>query len=98
LVLVGTGGSGSVGAQAPTASATSASSVLVLRLYYRDRAEYTMLAMEFGLEEAQSPRGYLLLPADQAMLDSLRARPARGGGPGRDAEGHRQPAHLRPQP
>ena len=74
LMLVGIGNSGSAVAGAPTPSAKSASSTLVLRLYYRDRAQYIMLAMEFGLEEAQSPRGYLLMPADQAMLDSLRAR------------------------
>jgi carboxypeptidase T len=74
LVLVGTDGSGSVGAQAPVTQTAGASSILMLRVYYQDRAEYIRLANEFGLEEAQSPRGYLLLPADQAMLDTLRAR------------------------
>ncbi len=74
LALVGASGSGPARAQAPTTETASASNILMLRLYYRDRAEYISLANEFGLEEAQSSRGYLLLPADQATLDTLLAR------------------------
>src|SRR5690349_20109305 len=70
------GGSNAAQAAAPLPPSTaqaSATSILVLRVYYRSTAELNSHAQEFGVESPPT-NGYIIVWADQPSLDSLRAR------------------------
>src|SRR5690242_11750074 len=62
------------GSQAATTSSTTQNRVLVLQVYFRDRAERDKLAGEFDAEEVPTTGGFLTIIGDQETLNTLRGR------------------------
>jgi hypothetical protein len=77
ILMIGSSVATTAQAGAPinnTARATSEQKVLVLQVYFRDRAERDRLATEFSAEEVLTTGGFLTILGDKDTLNSLRAR------------------------
>jgi hypothetical protein len=74
LALLSAGGAFVLLRSAEMAGAQKEDESLVLRVYFKDRAERDLLAAELAPEEAATTEGYLTVITDQATFESMKAR------------------------